>query len=96
MARLIFTIGNQQSSPITANPAIPMSPPKLTTEITSGTNTVRIYGKRSTKGWVVKEVGGATSRHISAAKEKDKAIRLALDCCDPDTHHTTYRVAPSG
>lgn len=74
---------------------MPPAPPKLTTEITCGTNTVRIYGKRSVKGWTVKQVDGASCQHIGAAKEKAKAIRLALDCCDPETHNTTYRVSPS-
>ena len=69
--------------------------PTLSTEIRRGTNTVRIYGKRSTKGWTVKQVNGASSILQGTAKKKDKAIRLALDCCDPDTHNAIFRVAPS-
>lgn len=69
--------------------------PKLSTEITCGSNKVRIYGKRSAKGWIVKRIDGATSTHIGYAKPKDEAIQLALDCCDPQTTGETYRVAPS-
>ena len=69
--------------------------PKLSTEITCGSNTIRVYGKRSTKGWIVKRIDGASSIHIGKEKQKDKAIRLALDCCDPQTTNETYRVSPS-
>jgi hypothetical protein len=69
--------------------------PKLATEITRGSNTVRIYGKRSTKGWTVNQINGASSERIGAEKEKGKAIRLALDYCDPETHNAIFRVAPS-
>jgi hypothetical protein len=69
--------------------------PKLSTVITCGTNTVRIYGKRSTKGWTVNEIKGASSERVGAEKEKGKAVQMALDCCDPNTHNAVFRVAPS-
>lgn len=60
-----------------------MASPQLATEITRNGSTVRVYGKRSTKGWNVIRVDGARADHQGHRKSKDDAIQLALDCCEP-------------
>ena len=68
--------------------------PSLTLEISSNGSTVRVYGKRSTKGWAILHVAGAAADRIATETHKDKAIRTALDCCDPQ-NPTTYHVKPA-
>jgi hypothetical protein len=69
------------------------TPPPLTLEITSNGSTVRIYGKRSTKGWAILEVTGASAHRLATVPLKQDAIQAALDCCDPD-QPLTYHVKP--
>lgn len=60
-------------------------PLPLTLEITRGSCRVRVYGKRSTKGWTIIRTDGAKSEPQGHRKAKEDAIQLALDCCEPDT-----------
>lgn len=60
-------------------------PPPLTLEITRGSCKVRVYGKRSTKGWNIIRTDGARADSQGHRKAKEDAIQLALDCCEPDT-----------
>lgn len=64
---------------------MPKKPVKLdlTLEITRSVCTVRVFGRRSTKGWNVSRIDGARSDHQGHRKSKNDAIQLALDCCEP-------------
>jgi hypothetical protein len=70
-----------------------MSKP-LTLEITRGACTVKVHGKRSTKGWNVDLVDGARCDRQGHRKAKEDAIQLALDCCEPGLV-AVFRVQPS-
>lgn len=70
-----------------------MNPP-ITLEITSDTSRVRVKGKRSTKGWDIIQVKGASATPLGHRKAKADAIQYALDACEPGSHGT-YLVRPA-
>lgn len=72
----------------------PAASPPLTLEITRGTCTVQVRGKRSTKGWNVFLVAGAKHDHQGFRKAKEDAVQLALDCCEPGVVKATFVVKP--
>lgn len=71
-----------------------MSSPPVTLEITSDTSLVRVKGNRSTKGWNILQVGGASATPLGHRKAKADAIQFALDACEPGSH-ATYLVRPA-
>ena len=66
----------------------------VTTEITTGSCTVLVRGKRSTKGWVILETGGAKATRLGHIQGKDKAIQFAMDACEPGVT-ATFTVRPA-
>ena len=70
-----------------------MTPP-VSLEITSGSCTILVRGKRSTRGWNVVRVDGAHTDLQGHRKTKDAALQLAHDCCEPGVK-ATFALIPS-
>lgn len=66
--------------------------PRLTLEICSSTGKVRVFGKRSNKGWRVLIADNPIP--LATKLNKEQAIRLALDACG-ESINTDYSVKPS-
>lgn len=69
--------------------------PVTTLEITRGSNRIRVQGKRSRKGWNIFESHGASQTRLGFCERKEKAIKFARDCLEPDTINTTILVIPA-
>ncbi len=70
-----------------------MTPP-VSLEITTGSCTILVRGKRSTRVWNVVRTDGAHSEPQGHRKTKDDALQLARDCCEPGVK-ATFTLIPS-
>lgn len=69
--------------------------PPVTLEITRGSCTVQVRGKRSNKGWRVLRTDAGKADFIGTRKAKEDAVQLALDCCEPGVINARFLVKPS-
>lgn len=68
--------------------------PDLTLEITRGACLVRVFGKRSRRGWNLFHGGGARADLLAHHPTKATAIQAALDACEPG-HTALFNVRPA-
>ena len=68
--------------------------PPVTVEITIASCKILVRGKRSGKGWIILETGGAKSVHLGFQPNKELALQFAHDACEPGTA-ATFTIRPS-
>lgn len=68
----------------------------IPTKITRGTSTIEVSRDRAAKGmgWNIYQSDGKTDRFLAHRPNKDKALKFALDCCEP-TVRATFLVTPN-
>jgi hypothetical protein len=68
----------------------------VTLEIHCGTCRILVHGSRSRKGWHIFRADGHSGEdRLAHVPHKDKAIRLARDCCEPDVVGAVFLVRPA-